>query len=251
MHVLSLNGPQAFFVTQIPIRANGIPMLALIDTGAGITVASQHILTLLGIFRTDPCIVPSAVGMAGIPIKFVGSASVLLQIGKQTLSQVVHFTESDCVPREADAYNIILGNDVLQRLPSWAVNYSERTFFVEGEPIPILTCKAVESPIPISSPPISVHASSTMVLPPASEVMVPCYINNLDPRWSVLLASGNIISDDGIMVSPAVLRRDHPHPYLSNPTEAPRVIFKDQTLTSAEPVLELPNGTIAEPHQRF
>ncbi|XGW35024.1 hypothetical protein V3C99_018789 [Haemonchus contortus] len=73
-------------------------MLALIDTGAGITVASQSLLALLGIFDLEAADVPSALGMAGIPVKFVGSAIVDLQIGNEELKQKVHITKGQCVP---------------------------------------------------------------------------------------------------------------------------------------------------------
>ncbi|VDP47656.1 unnamed protein product [Heligmosomoides polygyrus] len=138
MSVLAVDDPVPFFVAQVPIRANGVNLLALVDTGAGITVASQSLLPLLGIFRISPSQIPAAVGMAGIPVPFVGSASVYLQIGKIALNQVIHFTEADCIPRTAEAYNVILGNDLLQRLPSWSLNYNKRVFLLDGETIPVV-----------------------------------------------------------------------------------------------------------------
>lgn len=185
-------------------------MLALIDTGAGITVASQSILALLGIYQTNPCAVPSGVGMAGIPVRFIGSAPVDLRIGNQSLTQVVYFTESECIPRAADAYNIILGNDTLQRLPLWALNYEQRTFLVGDEPIPILTFASGNPPpsAPIVSTSTAVRALFTVILRPASETLVPCYIVANNPRWSIILASANVLPEDEIMAAPAVFHKD-------------------------------------------
>ncbi|VDO84287.1 unnamed protein product [Heligmosomoides polygyrus] len=77
---MALPTEQQFFITQIPVSANHVRMLALVDTGAGITVLSQSLLPLLGIFRFDPSHVPSAVGMAGIPVCFVGCATSIWRL---------------------------------------------------------------------------------------------------------------------------------------------------------------------------
>ncbi|VDO19654.1 unnamed protein product [Heligmosomoides polygyrus] len=116
MHVLSLVESEPVFVSQIHVKANGVQMLALIDTGAGITVAARSILPLLGIFHLQPSRVPAAVGVAGIPVRFVGCAPSRSKIGSTSVHRPVHFTEGDSVPRSVDAYNIILGNDIPQSL---------------------------------------------------------------------------------------------------------------------------------------
>ncbi|KHJ94973.1 zinc knuckle [Oesophagostomum dentatum] len=136
--VMSLRGPQQFFVAQIPIKANGIAMLGLIDTGAAISVASSDLATLLGIFQLDRSGVEKAVGMAGVPITLVGYASLEFQIGNSIITETVHFTDGSCIPREADAFNIIMGNNVLSALPPWTIDYTRKTFTLDGEPVKIL-----------------------------------------------------------------------------------------------------------------
>lgn len=54
MAVSSLESPAYFFVTQTPVRANGVHMLALIDAGVGITAAGQSLLPLLVYFDSVP-----------------------------------------------------------------------------------------------------------------------------------------------------------------------------------------------------
>ncbi|VDO42124.1 unnamed protein product [Haemonchus placei] len=179
---LSLDATQSYFVAQVPVRANGVNMLALVDTGAGVTVASQSLLPLLGIFVLEPCRTPAAVGMAGIPVRFVGAATITFQLGHQSLDHLVHFTETDCTPRAADAYNIILD-----------------------------------------------HLAKDIAL----------------------LTEGSLLTEDHVMVAPAVSRAASPKLFLSNPTDTPKVIYKDQHLTTAHPVVELPNGSIVDLYQHF
>ncbi|VDO68167.1 unnamed protein product [Heligmosomoides polygyrus] len=130
MHVLSLGSDHAFFVAEIPVRVNGIRMLAFVDTGAGITVASKALTPLLGITHMEASLIPAAVGMAGIPVKFVGRSVVFIQAANQKIDHTLHFTDSQCIPSGADSYNIMLGNDLLGRLPSWSMDYQKRLFHV-------------------------------------------------------------------------------------------------------------------------
>lgn len=191
MQVLSLADSLSFFISQVPVVVNGVQMLALIETGAGITVAARTILPLLRILNLQPCVVPVAVGMAGIPVHFVGCALVTIQIGSTVLSHLVHITACEGVPRSADAYNIILGNEILQKLPRWALNYSERKSFIGGEPIPIVSV----SPDPtLSTSTVSVHVSTTVLLPPASNVMVSCYLSGAHPSNATLCLEGTVLS---------------------------------------------------------
>ncbi|VDP23236.1 unnamed protein product [Heligmosomoides polygyrus] len=155
--VMALPTGQQFFITQIPVSANHVRMLALVDTCAGITVASQSLLPLLGIFRLDPSHVPSAVGMAGIPVRFVGCATIDMEIGDQQLKQTVHFTESQCVPTAAKSYNMILGKR--RPKPPSSLIFA---FVVEELPLPI-------PPTPEPPLEIAVRAAETVILQPGSE----------------------------------------------------------------------------------
>ncbi|VDP40260.1 unnamed protein product [Heligmosomoides polygyrus] len=248
MQVLSLADSPSFFVSQVPVKVNGVQMLALIDTGAGITVAARTILPLLGIFHLQPCVVPAAVGVAGIPVHFVGCALVTTQIGSTVLSYLVHFTACDGVLRSADAYNIILGNDILQKLSRWALNYSERKLFVGGEPIPIVSA----SPDPtLSASTVSVHANTTVLLPPASEVMVPCYLSGAHPCDVTLCSEGTVLPPDGILIAPLVCHASNMMLFLSNPPNAPRIIYRGQHLTSAHLVFDTPNDSVFRPSPYF
>ncbi|KHJ85419.1 reverse transcriptase, partial [Oesophagostomum dentatum] len=138
-----------------------------------------------------------------------------------------------CIPRAVDAYNLILGNDALQRLPLWALNYQSRTFLVGDEPIPILT--SAPGPDTMTDP-IPIRASTTTILPPASETMVPCYIATTVPQHMTMLSSANVLQEDHLFVAPAVFSSDQPRVLMSNPTGMPKIVFKDQHLSSAEQI---------------
>ncbi|WKX96263.1 hypothetical protein Q1695_012594 [Nippostrongylus brasiliensis] len=190
--------------------------------------------------------------MAGIPVPFVGAAVVRLQIGRTELSQLLHFTEEELVPRSADTYDIILGNDVLQRLPPWSLNYSARVFRVDGDVLPIVDrspSTSVKSPIPKGD--VRVHSSSTVVLPPGTESIIPCYVVNADSSWSAVWTQAEQLFDESVFVAPAVFPTKSPVLCLSNPSDTPKVIYRDQRLTTAHPLVELPNGTVQELTQRF
>nr|CDJ94000.1 Hypothetical protein CBG24691 [Haemonchus contortus] len=116
--VLYLSDRDRFFVTQIPIKVNGIRVLALVDTGASITITTAATAPLLGVFSMEKSDVTSAVGMAGVPVRLLGCASLAFEIGSLTFDHPVFFTDSACIPGVADAYNIILGNDLLRKTAS-------------------------------------------------------------------------------------------------------------------------------------
>ncbi|KAK5970591.1 hypothetical protein GCK32_022658 [Trichostrongylus colubriformis] len=214
---------------------------------------NQSLLPLLGVFKLDPCLVPAAVGMAGIPIRFVGTTVITIQVGSFALDHKVHFTEADCIRRAADSYNIILGNDFLQRLPHWLLNYEQRVLLIGNDTVPILTQGPQVSNVGDARKDNSfaVRAASTVVLPPTSETFVPCQVAEAGSRVATIVTEGSVIAGDNIMVAPAVTKAGEPHLLLSNPTASPQVIYKNQYLTAARPALELANGTLLDADQWF
>ncbi|KHJ97607.1 hypothetical protein OESDEN_02415 [Oesophagostomum dentatum] len=160
-NVLTIRGAGKIFITQIPIRVEGISMLALVDTGAVITITDRSVATLLGVFTIKRNDVPRAVGMAGVPVTLLGRAKIFFEIGGITFQHLVYFTDAACIPVGVDSHSIILGNDVLARLPSWNIDYQSRTFSIGQQSIQILT------PSPPRNPFISVRAAKTIVLRPA------------------------------------------------------------------------------------
>ncbi|EPB78884.1 zinc knuckle [Ancylostoma ceylanicum] len=192
-NVLTITRPGNFFVTQIPICVEGIPMLALVDTGAVITVTDREVATLLGIFKLEPSDIPTAIGMAGVPVRLLGRASLSFQIGATHLNHRVYITDSACIPSGVDSYNIILGNDVLARLPCWNINYQSKTFSMGNENVRILTAS------PGTNQPISVRVAQTTVLRPSSETFVPCYSDAPEDSTLVLTQQSDALTEKSLL----------------------------------------------------
>ncbi|WKX95539.1 hypothetical protein Q1695_012196 [Nippostrongylus brasiliensis] len=219
-------------------------MLALIDTGAGITVASQALLSLLGVFELQPSAIPSAIGMAGIPIRLVGCSVVSIRIGDETLDHPIHFTETQCIPSQAHSYNIILGNDILCKLPSWSVDYANRVFRMGSETIRILSCSVPSDPHPPKE--LVVRSAQTMVLPPGTETLVPCYVAQVPSSNPPLMASASVLDEDNIFVAPAVFFNNKARLLVSNPSSAARIIYRNQRLSEATLLHEASDGTLSD-----
>uniref|UniRef100_A0A8R1DY22 Uncharacterized protein n=1 Tax=Caenorhabditis japonica TaxID=281687 RepID=A0A8R1DY22_CAEJA len=101
---------QEFFIAQIPIKANGIHCWALIDTGDSFTVASEDMCCLLGIGQLLEPTSHTAVD------------------GSFMLFQDTHSAKGKCVPSGPQSYEFILGNDLLQRLPKFYLDYTKGVF---------------------------------------------------------------------------------------------------------------------------
>ncbi|VDP21376.1 unnamed protein product [Heligmosomoides polygyrus] len=192
--------------------------------------------------------------MAVIPVHFVGSAVVDISIGSEELRQQVHFTATQCAPTKASAYNLILGNDVLARLPRWSVDYKQRIFHMGNEAVRIYTCTAPDSPpIPAqeaSAPKeLAVRASSTTLVLPGTEALVPCYVANVNPATdenSVLAAHAQTRNDDSIFIDPAVFFSNKAWLSVTNASSVTCVVRKDDHLTDARPLQESAEGTLSE-----
>uniref|UniRef100_A0A8R1IVL7 CCHC-type domain-containing protein n=1 Tax=Caenorhabditis japonica TaxID=281687 RepID=A0A8R1IVL7_CAEJA len=126
-----------FITAQIPIRANGRPCHALIDTGANITVTSESTKER---FRNTPLELPqssSAVGLSGNPVKMVGATVINFQIGPFKIEHLTHFTEGRCTPTGPTDYTFIIGNDLLSQLPKFVFDYSKGRFLIGGAILPM------------------------------------------------------------------------------------------------------------------
>ncbi|VDP62411.1 unnamed protein product [Heligmosomoides polygyrus] len=166
--------------------------------------------------------------MAGIPVKLVGSAQLKLQIGGSSVEETVHFTDGACIPKESTSYNIILGNNVLAALLPWTFDYGERVLMVKDGAINILSV----FPDPVANEkPIAVRVAESTTLKPGTETFVPCYTSRLVETPVMLVAQSSQLQDKSIMVAPAILRSGTMKLLVSNPTERPQLLYKDQRIS--------------------
>ncbi|VDP34816.1 unnamed protein product [Heligmosomoides polygyrus] len=243
IQVLVLNSSSQFFTTQIPVTVNGIILLALIDTGAAITVSSRSITTLLGIFKMNPSNISSAIGMAGIPVAFIGCFPLTIQIGSITLTHNVHFTDGPCTPRQVDQYNIILGNDFLSRLPSWQINYPRRLFLVGNDFIRIRTDSSL---CEYNNQGIRIRAAETSVIPPRSEKLVACFLPYSVSSPLMMITQPADLVAKNLVISPAVISPQNPYVLVTNPSSRPEILFAKQQLGIAAPLSVEDSGSLSE-----
>uniref|UniRef100_A0A7I4Z6R8 RNA-directed DNA polymerase n=1 Tax=Haemonchus contortus TaxID=6289 RepID=A0A7I4Z6R8_HAECO len=235
INVLYLTDPDRFFVAQIPIRVNNIRVLALVDTGASITITSVDTAPLFGAFNLTKSDVTSAVGMAGVPVQLLGCAPLLFEIGSLSFRHPVFFTKSACIPDVADAYNIILGNDLLCRLPPWSIDYGNRTLRFADQHVKILFSTPSEAP-PSSDQPVPIRVAETTVLPPSAESFVPCQVDGTGLEHLMLVSQSGKLSEKSLMVTPAVVNVGRPLLLVANPTPQPVTLYKGQHISSAVPL---------------
>ncbi|VDK83070.1 unnamed protein product [Cylicostephanus goldi] len=181
--------------------------------------------------------------MAGIPIKLVGRAGLRFEIGPIQLDHHVYFTDAACIPETADSYNIIMGNDLLSRLPTWTIDYHRRAFHFTGH-AGNLPCSA--PPLSQSTAtPITVRVAETTVLQPQTETFVTC-ITDSTPASSIVLSSqSDNLLDKNIMISPAVLVPGKVQLLATNPSCVAEVLYKGQKIATASPLLENDDHTLA------
>ncbi|CAJ0589338.1 unnamed protein product [Cylicocyclus nassatus] len=209
-------------------------MLALIDTGAAITIINKEMAPLLGIFHLLPPQIPCALGMAGVPVKLLGSQRLEFEIGSFVTTHLTYFTEGAAISKLAGAYNIILGNDLLSTLPRWYIDYQKHTFHCGNFMIRIFTSGGLSNQ---GEQKAIVRAASTTVVHPASETFVPCVI--FGRASSYMLISQNLpLVNNTLLISPAVVSAPTCRVLVTNPTNNPHVIHKNQAVASAIEVAE-------------
>uniref|UniRef100_A0A8R1IW17 CCHC-type domain-containing protein n=1 Tax=Caenorhabditis japonica TaxID=281687 RepID=A0A8R1IW17_CAEJA len=131
---------------QIPVRINGFPVFALIDTGSTITVAGRAFATRIGIPSLYQASATHAIGLGGNEVHMEGAAFANICVGSTSLMHRIHFTTGACTPQGARDYHIILGNDFLSQLPRFSIDYRAETLHVGEEIIPIVNKSLLTAP---------------------------------------------------------------------------------------------------------
>ncbi|EGT36449.1 hypothetical protein CAEBREN_30848 [Caenorhabditis brenneri] len=230
INVLSLTESR-FITAQIPIKVNGISFWALVDTGAGFTVASQDICPYIGISRMAQPTVEHAVGLGGNEVNMEGSATVTFEIGSTVLSHKTHFTTGQCCPEGLYSYEFILGNDILSQLPKFHLDYANNCFVIGDEELPLGTTGNDRTIFPSR---YDVHVARDTVIPPRSEAFVKCVVplsqNELD---LVLISQSTTLSSSDLVIAPSVFSTKNPILLITNPTNEPKILYANTTAASA------------------
>ncbi|VDO87926.1 unnamed protein product [Heligmosomoides polygyrus] len=186
--------------------------------------------------------ISTSIGMPGIPIRILGCATLHFELGSVAIDHPVNFTEAACVSSSADSYNIILGNDLLAKLPPWSINYANRTFSMAEHSTQIL-CVAPPSNECSSEEPIAVRVLETTVLPPSTETCVRCRADIEDQHTLMLTAQADSLGERSLMVTSAVFNSNSTLLLVTNPSSRPETLYKMQHISSAVKIFESASGT--------
>ncbi|EGT58555.1 hypothetical protein CAEBREN_19686 [Caenorhabditis brenneri] len=175
--VKQLNDKADNIISQVPIRANGIATAALIDTGSNITVAGNQLCASLGISTLDYLGSGCATGLGNNSVAMAGSALVTLKIGSKTYIHRVHFTDGPCASGGKDSYTIIIGNDLLKKMPMIKIDYRSKRLWIGKEALPLGVKKSTTKTSPATVYQIAVkeditHVPTCMVIQAGPEVFI-------------------------------------------------------------------------------
>lgn len=230
-----------YFIAQISIKINGLKFLALVDTGAGITVGSTGIQPLLGTFELETDSVKRAVGIGGQPIRLTGTAKVKFEIGGITLDHRMYFSDKPCAPRSIDCYEVILGNDILRKLPSWSIDYENSTLRIGTYQTPIGSSVRLNTITEQANQEqksekfqYKIQVLATLILNPQTESFIRCKSNCPDPNKCLITTTLETLPDPSLLVAPAAVKAGEPTLLITNPTNKPVILFAGSTIAEAE-----------------
>ncbi|CAO4362635.1 unnamed protein product [Caenorhabditis nigoni] len=135
---------------------------------AGFTVAISSVCALIGVSKLNPP--DHALGLGGNEVTMAGSATVRFDIGANTFFQTTHFTKGQCIPEGGHNYDFIIGNDLLQRLSPFRLDYTNGCFEIGDVRLP-LGEREEQTVFPSR---YAVHIFQDTVVPPMSEIFVKC-----------------------------------------------------------------------------
>ncbi|EFP00861.1 hypothetical protein CRE_08610 [Caenorhabditis remanei] len=188
---LSYTDPK-YFTAQIPIRVNGIHFWALVDTGAGFTVAGREICALIGVGKLNPPTVDHALGLGGNEVGMAGSATIKFEIGPNTISQTTNFTSGQCCPERVGDEKLPLGSP------------KKETIFPYR---------------------YKVHVAKNTVISPKSEAFVKCVVPLCqEEKDLVLLSQANSLVAQDLIVAPAIFVPSKACLLVTNPTNEPKTL---------------------------
>lgn len=231
---------QTAYIIQVPIRVShdGQPpcsMLALVDSGASRSVASSSMLPLMGITKLDPTNLPTLVGVSGSPIQLLGSAVVKIALGNNVIETTIYITEGRCTPMSSDRYNLILGTDSLSKLPLYSIDFSRHRILMNDDTIPIINdCIPLCINNLAQESPLKVSCAETTVCKPLSETLIRCNPIQCESEYVISSAKSQTLEQQGLFVSPGLISTKNPHILVCNSLSTPKIIYKDQSVTSAE-----------------
>uniref|UniRef100_A0A8R1IMR9 Retrotrans_gag domain-containing protein n=1 Tax=Caenorhabditis japonica TaxID=281687 RepID=A0A8R1IMR9_CAEJA len=225
---------------QIPVRINGFPVFALIDTGSTITVAGRAFATRIGIPSLYQASATHAVGLGGNEVHMEGTAFANICVGSTSLMHRIHFTTGACTPQGARDYHIILGNDFLSQLPRFSIDYQAETLHVGEEVIPIGKQHVAYTPKVLD-----VLVSEDTVVPAQSEKILACQVPwSTDEGSTSFLVTSQSLVNESLLTAPALINKKNVRILVTNPSDCDIFLAKYTKAAEAFEVFEDENTLV-------
>uniref|UniRef100_A0A8R1IRL3 Uncharacterized protein n=1 Tax=Caenorhabditis japonica TaxID=281687 RepID=A0A8R1IRL3_CAEJA len=155
-------------------------------------------------------------------------------IGSFMLFQDTHFTKGKCVPSGPQSYELILGNDLLQRLPKFYLDHTKGVFEIGEDKLPL----GQQRNASIFPSRHAVHVMKDTVIPARSESFVRCIVPGVAQTADlVLLSQTNTLSSQDLVVAPAVFSANFVNLLVTNPTNEPKILYTNTKAASATEVI--------------
>ncbi|EFO93436.1 hypothetical protein CRE_23121 [Caenorhabditis remanei] len=124
--------PASIISASIPIEANDYACLALVDTGATITLTSGVMCSRLGLPEPEAPLKKTVIGIGNASVKIAGSRVITFTIGSYRINHRVHITAEPL-----GDYDFLLGIDLLFRLPNIGFDLREAKMSIGKDVLPL------------------------------------------------------------------------------------------------------------------
>uniref|UniRef100_A0A8R1IXM4 RNA-directed DNA polymerase n=1 Tax=Caenorhabditis japonica TaxID=281687 RepID=A0A8R1IXM4_CAEJA len=231
----------SFITAQVPIRANGHPCHALIDTGANITVTSEATKETFCDTPLEPPKSSTALGLGGNAVNMVGAAVIKFQIGPFKVDHLTHFTEGRCTPAGPTDYTFIIGNDVLSQLPKFVFDYANARFYIGGAILPMGNQQERDS----RPGNYRLYLGENTTFPAESEQRVKGTLNKkLTNHDMVVHQQSDLFDRLGLSITPTVFRSQNALLLVTNPTRTDITVPARATIANVGRIHTAPDGSL-------
>ncbi len=113
------------------INVNGMPIVALLDSGASISVVPEALLTAFGIHKIEHSPYENAIGLTGHKVPIIGCTELTLSFGS-----CLEIRQNIQVIEKSD-YELIIGVDVMQNIPNLILDFQNKCLRLPGGSLPM------------------------------------------------------------------------------------------------------------------
>ncbi len=212
-----------------PLVIQGVCVLALLDTGASLTVIPDRLVPALRAHKIDHPHTDNVTTLAGT-VPLIGSIRVTMFLGRVEIDDIVHI-----VPEKYCKYDCIVGTDILQMLPPpLSIDYTEGTLEVGTNNILPMGRKRIMKLVQ------SIHVCNTVEIGPRMCDRLDCYVKDFDADCQIIAwPHEDLITKCGVVMPEVLLTPEQGKVsiYVANPGSTPVTLYADSTLATAEVLL--------------